>query len=115
LLIVDPTTKQVVNAEAANKAESSKESITKSSTQPSISTINQNSTPSSVTQPTVAASASISGISSTVNSPSTLKTDTPANNVPSNASTSSSSSQSSTTVVSGAVSKPDTANQVKIF
>jgi len=117
LLIIDPTTMTAVNAAVAEKADAGKEaSLAKSSTQPSISSINQSNTPGHASQPAVAASASISAISTSSSGSSKPETAVPSVPVANTANSSSAqSSVSSATVVAGAGNKSDNANQVKII
>jgi hypothetical protein len=113
LLIIDPTTMTAVNAIVAEKADAGKEaSLAKSSTQPSISSINQSNTPGHASQPAVAASASISAISTS--SSGSSKPETAAPGVPDASTTNSSSAQSSVSSAAVAVeagSKSDSAKR----
>jgi hypothetical protein len=115
VIIVDQTMMTAVNAGVAEKADAGKEaSLAKSSTQPSISSINQSNTPGHASQPAVAASASISAISTSSSGSSKPETAAPSVPVAANSS-SAQSSVSSAAVVAGAGSKSDSANQVKII
>jgi len=100
-----------VNAGVAEKADAGKEaSLAKSSTQPSISSINQSNTPGHASQPAVAASASISAISTSSSGSSKPETAAPSVPVAANSS-SAQSSVSSAAVVAGAGSKSDSAKR----
>lgn len=114
LAIVDPTTKQATVFSAADKE--SKENITKSSTQPSISTINQNQT--NLPSQTAASSNAISTIAASTAAPTTTKPDapTPASqvaSVPASAATQSASTNKQENATNSNENKKKSSDQIQ--